>query len=327
MNQLGPELYEHFNKNFPGIWATINRVPHDAVEKFGEFYAKTLQVSQMAKGNFGVAHQMVAVSYWAKAKVCYDFDLALSEEFLQQANEWGPDEKLPCNLLEHLPYPCLSINLPSFVWTRHDGTQEASFSGRMLVYNGWTDGHRTFCMIPEAVIDGVPQITCVQLPLIGTFGECIRELDSYVAGDNGEFEDTKIHQGLLYATIVAMQAVLYIMASNADIQRHPTATPKRSGNKSMAKPAKRFDVGYRVGKTIRMHSADSDSARTGTSHAGSTASKRPHARRGHWHHYWVGKHDSPERHLELKYLHPLIVNGEVKTTTVHPVKPPKKKKM
>ena len=37
-----------------------------------------------------------------------------------------------------------------------------------------------------------------------------------------------------------------------------------------------------------------------------------HYRRGHWHYYWYGQHNSPERHKELKWVEETIINRTVK---------------
>lgn len=36
-------------------------------------------------------------------------------------------------------------------------------------------------------------------------------------------------------------------------------------------------------------------------------SVRPHLRRAHWHHYWVGQ---GRTRLELRWIHPVLVGGE-----------------
>ena len=40
------------------------------------------------------------------------------------------------------------------------------------------------------------------------------------------------------------------------------------------------------------------------------AEKKMHYRRGHWHYYWYGAHNSTERHKELKWVEETIVNRE-----------------
>lgn len=43
---------------------------------------------------------------------------------------------------------------------------------------------------------------------------------------------------------------------------------------------------------------------------GKGRAKKSHIRRGHWHHYWTGKRGSDERKLIVKFLMPVIINGD-----------------
>lgn len=38
--------------------------------------------------------------------------------------------------------------------------------------------------------------------------------------------------------------------------------------------------------------------------------RKMHYRRGHWHYYWYGAHNSTERHKELKWVEETIVNRD-----------------
>lgn len=50
-------------------------------------------------------------------------------------------------------------------------------------------------------------------------------------------------------------------------------------------------------------------ANTVHSESKSRNSMRPHMRRGHWHHYWVGSRDNDEeRKLILKWVAPIMIN-------------------
>ena len=77
-------------------------------------------------------------------------------------------------------------------------------------------------------------------------------------------------------------------------------------------------AGMRVGAAIRKgYAAEKKERET----LGSHASKAPHVRRAHWHHYWTGARDSAERALVLKWIPPVFVGGSVSDiVTVHPVK-------
>lgn len=80
--------------------------------------------------------------------------------------------------------------------------------------------------------------------------------------------------------------------------------------------AKRWDVGYRVGAAIRKcrdalgtdpYGDTSDADPKKSSAKGGT--KRPHTRRGHYHHYWVGSEKAGTRRLVLKWIAPAFIGG------------------
>lgn len=66
-----------------------------------------------------------------------------------------------------------------------------------------------------------------------------------------------------------------------------------------------FDVGYVIGKSFeqQMRSANATCAES-FSHCGSSHSVRPHVRRAHWHHYWVGE---GRNRLEVRWIEPTLV--------------------
>ena len=44
---------------------------------------------------------------------------------------------------------------------------------------------------------------------------------------------------------------------------------------------------------------------------GSSVGKRPHSRRGHYHHYWVGSKKDGTRRIILKWVAPMFINGDI----------------
>lgn len=66
-----------------------------------------------------------------------------------------------------------------------------------------------------------------------------------------------------------------------------------------------FDVGYVIGKSFeqQMRSANATCAES-FSHCDSSHSVRPHVRRAHRHHYWVGE---GRTRLEVRWIEPALV--------------------
>ena len=100
------------------------------------------------------------------------------------------------------------------------------------------------------------------------------------------------------------------------------------------KRAATWEVGIRIGSALRKAlkendnksdpSADVETVTDGKPHS----SPRPHLRRAHWHSFWIGKRNSAERKLVLRWLPPIAVNvnDTELPTVINPVKHQKSKK-
>lgn len=99
--------------------------------------------------------------------------------------------------------------------------------------------------------------------------------------------------------------VLYLCLDNSDIVSRPAAHHSNSAEaiKDRYSEVRTWDVGYRIGPAIRRYY---DNQAKGVSHPGSHAPKRPHVRRAHYQHYWVGSGES--KHLILKRISEIFVN-------------------
>ena len=114
----------------------------------------------------------------------------------------------------------------------------------------------------------------------------------------------------------AVQLVLYLVSQNANIEEAPApvkavrTSPKTAQIKPVpqdkASQVRDYDVGIRVGAALRKAARSephrSEGVSTGTE-------KRPHSRRGHWHHYWTGPMDG-DRKLVLKWTAPTIIHPD-----------------
>lgn len=264
---------------------------------------------------------------WMQHRVIYQLDTSLTEALGQQSIRMEDSEKLPCELLTTLPYQCISVEAKPFEvkFTDKDKNYNMQFSGRFyLTYAEETLMGCNALMGVWETLDGTLVEYYTPIVKDGTIKDTIAALrDSLAEGipERDIFEDEARTE--LMPLLFAMQVVLYLQAQNADIQSVPIRKNKKKPNKkastkSRVKPPRIVYVGYKVGKILRSYDEDtkSISARTGTP-------KRPHSRRGHWHHFWTGAKDkSEERKLILKWVAPTMVHGEQpnETTTVVKIK-------
>ena len=110
--------------------------------------------------------------------------------------------------------------------------------------------------------------------------------------------------------------LLYLCSTNAEI-RDPKASSRAPGLAKShidrhgrsrwyaARDATIWETGTRLGAALdaaKARSTSKTSAPTGRT-------VRPHVRRAHWHHVWIGPRDEPEkRKRELKWWNPILVN-------------------
>lgn len=269
---------------------------------------------------------------WRKHRVIYHIDTALAEELLEQTKRISDTESLPCELLWNLPYECIAVEMPPLhLIVRDKETDKESvmdFTGRFYLYyepeaeySNWINGLCGLWELPDG------DLVNYYVPLHE--GWTIKEVVDALAKD---FEKAGMHdldeiavRAQLMPSLVAIQVVLYLQSQNADIEKQPTTkSPKKKKSTRKTKTVSRGQtppeivrVGYRVGKTLRAY-RKSAHVSTGT---GST--KRPHSRRGHWHHFWTGSKSDPEsRKLVIKWVAPMMIHKDkdYKTTTILTIK-------
>lgn len=92
----------------------------------------------------------------------------------------------------------------------------------------------------------------------------------------------------------------------------PSATPKKVNVKT-------YNVGFVIGKSFEMQLVSGAEYQKSTA-TGTGRTVRPHVRRAHWHHYWVGE---GRTRLEVRWIEPTFVlpegKREIKIATVRRV--------
>lgn len=294
-------------------WPSYCILPINAAATY--LYACGLSQAEAAT----VSAELTACYLWRRSKIIYDFDAALADALAEQVNDANDTDTLPSDLLLHLPHACVYIKAPDlvehldgfFAWADYDVNRH----GAELRISWLADDMRhTF---PQ-VLHIVPG---------GTIAECVDD----TAKTTGEYFDLPDRNTsaveIARMMLTAIQLLLYISASNADIDEQPrqsVARPVSTQHKKTvditdkASEVRAFDVGIRIGNAIRKTDSG-PTARTAT--VGSGAPKRPHLRRGHWHHYWEGKGEG--RHLILKWTAPTVIHpeqGNTKDVVIFPVR-------
>lgn len=255
---------------------------------------------------------------WRLHRTIYRFDEAISDVLANQALRVEEYERIPCELLRTIPHRCISVEMHPFsiqandIRTGHSGVK-LEFTGEFYLY--FEDNYRwakqdtliaLFKMRDGELVDFF-----MPLPENGTIKDSKSELHKYISVAMPDLKVTEDDVRIqMLPALIAVQVALYLQAQNADIQNAPPESKKKkvkrgSGTKRQQKPPKIVYVGYRVGKLLRT-SATLDSSEPFEP----GKKKRPHARRGHWHHYWVGPKNKPqERKLILRWVAPTMIHA------------------
>lgn len=267
---------------------------------------------------FYIAH------FWRFAKAIYDF----SPSFLSVL-EQTEDAPVYADILKQMPYRDFVMSLPAGM--KYDGMFVHVEFDEKYGKND-TDTLFLLCLFKSASkLDDILTKMEMQWCLSGkmflkSFRDTAaamkesREKGKGTAGDitvQGipDFQDTvkeRTHNDddeVNRCLCIAVSACYYLASKNAEIKEVQVSKAKRPIVKSANGKPKRiaikaYQVGYVFGKSFnaQMKARTITSDQITGSKGGLTV--RPHVRRAHWHHYWVGKGRTT---LEVRWIEPVLV--------------------
>lgn len=280
-------------------------------------YGLQLSDAEAAAG----AAELTACWMWRQNKIIYSFDPDMAAALAKQAEDVKDTDVLPADLLMHLPYPCIYIKAPDLL-EHTDG------------FWAWMD-YDINRNGPELRIQWVMQTMDASIPQVihivpgGTIQDCF--LDTIRTTQEHLKEPIDVSHPAESSRILlkAIQLLLYILAENADVEDESPdvrVIQKHHGGKIAGKiitdkagEVQAKNVGVRIGAAFRKAKRKPAESGTGT---GTGSKKRPHMRRGHWHHYWTGPMGG-ERNLILRWTAPTMIHPDADkedNVIVYPVK-------
>ena len=246
---------------------------------------------------------IVAAATWRISQGVYRFDADLYNMLVAQPL----DGNLPCQTLTRLPEWCVYIE-----------TLDATFDGNTII-GFWAH-------LEHDTNNGRMELRLVLMSKAGTnipvpihlgdwtIEEGLRRMQAEAD------KQSKIHMrpqsgprsNFTNDISPLVQLVLYLCAANTDLTirpAHPNTRKRMSGQVDIAKEPRVWMVGERIGAAVRKHrnllqqtSVTNDTDASSKSHA----PPRPHIRRAHWHHFWIGP-KAGDRQLMLRWLPPIPV--------------------
>jgi len=250
---------------------------------------------------------------WTRSKMIYRFDDTLADTLAVQPLEG----KIPADALNYLPYPCVYIERKMILG-------EFETIG-FFAWLDWMDGEQEKLLrlqFRQANGDSLPLF----VPITG--GTIDESVSAYVNSAHARSETTGkpkykerdlLNSQFPKILTECINLLLYLCSEKPDMPDDTELRTRRSRDSyGNPKRAAEWDVGTRIGSALRKAKVVTaeikepedkplDSSE-GTEAKSAHSSPRPHLRRAHWHSFWVGKRDSSERKLVLRWLSPIPVN-------------------
>lgn len=332
------ELVKTFEKDYPHCWEHVEYLREGKGKDLPNWnnlvYIPITGTNEILHIKYGKNKEDInlsglyaALASWRQYKEIYSFSPELCELLFEQA---GDNIKIPTEILYRMPYPCMYISFSDtegfFVFFEQDMNSmqmELRFcclednNGVVDILNMWlhlSEGNT----ISDGIAEGMELIK----QNIKDFKFKFLQNGNYIIQNEQQISE------YLYNLISKyIQLVLYICAENAEIEENPvqkqiTRKPQDNRPKDVYREIRSWDVGVKFASNVRKARQVGEVTKVEGNSGGAGTSKRPHTRKGHWHHYWTGSHSDNSRKLILKWTAPTFVGGKMEDTitTVNRVK-------
>lgn len=319
------ELTQKIADKYPGCWDKIEKLRLAEKDTFDSrrCYIPISICSDVAaecQSSDIVTDTMIlsVTSAWRLHKQIYQFDPEMEELLYDQYDE---DLIIPIEILNNLPYQCIYIktnfvpNSNGFFVSIEDDMKTHELELRLTILeNNMKCGCIPIHLIPNGTIrdgfDKARQINDYQLShLLGK-----KQSDVIIQTTK------KYSEKMLEYTSKMIQLVLYVCASNKEIledekQKKILRQPKNHTSiKDKYREVQKWNCGTETGTIIRKMKSSNKNKKYNYISIGYTekgSPKRPHSRKGHWHHFWTGAKNSNNRKLELRWLSPTFINAKI----------------
>ena len=299
VNKLIDEIRMDKGRNLPN-WANFCFIP---MAGWYAITSKSLGKQKLSLQDMPDMQILAATHTWQYSKGIYSFDDDLYEAIINSRL----DGNLPSEVLHRLPQWCIYIKSPNLFFD-----SKAVFGFFAWLEQDANDGHSELRLLLDSS-DGF-----VSVPLHLGDWSVLTAVDKYLMESGRQ----AIRIGLDLAMDVDknikianeikpfINLVLYLCSNEPDISDidqsdcsplNPRPKKTKKGWRLFpANKVKRWLVGGNIGNKLRQQPNQGD---------GRVAARRTHLRRGHYHTYLIGKRNSDEQKVILKWLYPMIVGG------------------
>lgn len=321
------KILNTFSKKVPGIWMSCDNELYK-YRKLGycwddgrcvmplEVAAKTAMNNKILRAacnkDYTTPDKLLVLYSWRMSKEIFSFDKILAESLMSAADD---NMDIPAEALLNIPFPCIYVDLSQCGFNHIDGffcclnhdrispnMEERNFLANFAIVNKGRIIHQA----------------CLPLDNNLTLKEGLDMAFGWVSDSRKAGIDIKkeVEVESNYLAPI-LQLVMYICTINADITEIPEnvnnenkENNNENKNKSCSasgKVIRKWNVGYRIGSCFSKHFNKNES-KEAEEILSRKEKLRPHTRRSHFHHYWVGSEAKGTRRLVLKWIAPIYVN-------------------
>lgn len=266
------------------------------------------------------ADLIVATAAWRLHKQIYLFDPAMEKVLINQADQ---NLKIPIDILNKIPFFCVYIetttmeDMDGFFVHFESDTNTGELELRFLIV--LKDGD--IFPIPFHLIEGGTIADGINASF-----EKANENQHMLHTNKYEIDDAKDYARDLCCKL--LQLVLYVCSKNKEmiedpVQKKITRQPKSfQFIKDKYREVQRWNFGEKSGDFIRKfyktHDFEEEVKKKNETNITNNPKrsktngtpKRPHLRKAHWHHYWIGSDNKENRTLELKWMAPMFIHKD-----------------
>lgn len=325
----------------PWCWMPMAPVIVSALDSTYDFIKQKVGESDMIVRFLSTVVDIYVLSAWRVGQGIYRFDPDLYQALLRS----DIDSSIPTSVLFRLPEYGVYVETPGMVINgeRSHGFF-AALSSSMVpkTKRGLSQNEKSselgenalFMVFDVEKPNGARKLSQMAYLRLEkpTLGESLEDTfsvhDEWVAGNEIAREMLMAYRKSFYDGKVIMtlaNLLLYLCSEQPDVvhsQGDPSLRPQRASpiktkdGPRWIPPNKptRWEVGFRMGAQLRLaREARERSAGVplgdGEEVLHRRASPRPHVRRAHWHGYWLGSRQSPDRRFVLRWIPPVMVNA------------------
>lgn len=282
---------------------SLRRTDSDNANAALEFACRTMKNDEEIGAAIGIMQYSAQVERYKRNKQTYVFD----KDFLSELFQTETNITVPYDIFDRMPFKSVYLDYSS----NEEICSQLGIDGVLAQVEGVRseEGGEDWVILMLVYRNGSCIFTITQvLPNMKDNEEL--DLDCLVNAINRKYITDEAVTSLkgveskeFFGLVV--QSLMYLCSYEPDIRESAASkqrykTVKRTAKSKMQLPEREHSVGERYGEAFRKWTKGSlNQSHEGT---GAGSKKRPHLRRAHWHRYWTGKRNSPERELIIRWV-------------------------